>query len=158
MPGWRWLAVVAIFSTLLVAGSAHAEVYKWVDENGRVHFGDKAPSQQKQVQTLDLPESAPAAPTVDPSDEERRQRQERLTRALAEERLEKERLAAEEKQKAEKKKEYCQRFRNRMKRLEASSQVYSENRDGTVTYWKDKDADRYKAEQRQRFRQECGDS
>ena len=37
---------------LLVGVSAQAEVYKWVDENGKVHFGDRAPAEKK-VEAMD---------------------------------------------------------------------------------------------------------
>jgi hypothetical protein len=37
---------------LLVGVSAQAEVYKWVDENGKVHFGDRAPAEKK-VEAID---------------------------------------------------------------------------------------------------------
>lgn len=32
---------------LLASVSVHAEVYKWTDENGKVHFGDRAPAEKK---------------------------------------------------------------------------------------------------------------
>lgn len=149
------LAGVINFSTLWAALPAQAEVYKWVDASGRVHFGDQAPANQK-AQSLDFPETDAAPAASEPSELERRQRQDKLARALEEDRLEKERQQTELKQQAEKKKAYCERFKNRMERLEASSQVYSENKDGTIQYWKDKDADRYKAQQRAKFQEECG--
>jgi len=37
---------------LLVGVSAQAEVYKWMDENGKVHFGDRAPAEKK-VEAID---------------------------------------------------------------------------------------------------------
>lgn len=36
---------------LLVGVSAQAEVYKWMDENGKVHFGDRAPAEK--VEAID---------------------------------------------------------------------------------------------------------
>ncbi|MES9872823.1 MAG: DUF4124 domain-containing protein [Candidatus Sedimenticola sp. 6PFRAG7] len=33
------------FLLMLIAGSAAAGIYKWVDENGKTHFGDKPPQQ-----------------------------------------------------------------------------------------------------------------
>jgi hypothetical protein len=33
---------------LLAAGSAHAQMYRWVDGNGRVHYSDTAPSTYQQ--------------------------------------------------------------------------------------------------------------
>lgn len=49
---------LAILSSLLLlafaAGSATAEVYKWTDAQGKVHFGDKPPASEKQpVEKID---------------------------------------------------------------------------------------------------------
>ena len=33
------------FLLMFIAGSATAGIYKWVDENGKTHFGDKPPQQ-----------------------------------------------------------------------------------------------------------------
>lgn len=35
--------VFAILTILACANFAHGEIYKWVDEKGSVHFGDKQP-------------------------------------------------------------------------------------------------------------------
>lgn len=40
---------------LLSAGLVHADVYKWVDANGKVHFGDRKPTSAKAEQlTLEI--------------------------------------------------------------------------------------------------------
>ena len=153
-----WLATTVLtavfsFSTPL----ASAEVYRWVDANGRVHFGDRAPADGK-AEALDMPQAGKdAAATPDVSEQQLRERQQRVSRVLEEERLEKEQQKAAQKQQEAEKKAYCERFRNRMERLDASSQVYTENKDGTIKYWKDKDADRYKAKQRAQYKAECGE-
>lgn len=36
---WRWLPVLLLMCFM----SAHAEVYRWVDDHGRVHFDDRPP-------------------------------------------------------------------------------------------------------------------
>lgn len=38
---------------LLWAGSAQAEIYRWIDEQGRVHFGDRRPD-DVQVETVEI--------------------------------------------------------------------------------------------------------
>ena len=42
----RYLLPALFFLSII---SAHAEVYKWVDEKGAVHYGDKPTSGSKQV-------------------------------------------------------------------------------------------------------------
>lgn len=41
----RTQAVFILYVSLLLSGPAVAEVYKWVDENGKVQFSDKAPAE-----------------------------------------------------------------------------------------------------------------
>lgn len=153
--GITLLRPLAGLSFLMLAVVAQADVFRWVDANGRVHFSDKAPAHQK-VETLTLPEADATVAAPDISEEERKQRQQRLVQALEEERLAKAQHKAELKQKEVEHQAHCERFRNRMQRLQSSTHVYSENKDGTVTYWKDAEADRYKADMNSRLQQECG--
>jgi len=44
------------------AGIGQAQVYKWTDASGQVHYGQKKPEDAAQVQTLDIAPSPPAAP------------------------------------------------------------------------------------------------
>ncbi|MFC1750414.1 glutaredoxin domain-containing protein [Pseudomonadota bacterium] len=41
------VTVVVTALSLLAAIPAHAQVYKWTDSNGKVHFGDRKPSSEK---------------------------------------------------------------------------------------------------------------
>ena len=56
----------------LACQAAQAEVYKWVDENGRTHFSDTAPPQQK-AKVVELK-------NVDVSDARRREAEQRAAR------------------------------------------------------------------------------
>lgn len=48
---------------LYISGVAHGEIYKWVDKNGIMHFGDSPP---QDVETARKLESLPATPPKDP--------------------------------------------------------------------------------------------
>lgn len=151
----RILILLSVLSLLPL--SAFAQVYTWRDAQGRVHFSDKAPAGQK-AQTVNLPEAAPE-PVAPASDEgEQLARQKRLAQALEEERLEKERLKEQAQAEAEKKAQYCERFANRLSRMDAASRLYSENQDGTLSYWNEEDSDRVRAETHARYQTECGES
>ena len=52
MKVYGWLALLAL---MLAAQSAHATLYRWVDENGRVQYSDKPPvtPSPKGISTLD---------------------------------------------------------------------------------------------------------
>ncbi|HEY4372941.1 MAG TPA: DUF4124 domain-containing protein [Burkholderiales bacterium] len=58
------LIAASLGVALALAGlAAHAEVYRWVDANGKTQFSDKPPPDQKNVKQLDLKNAAvsPAA-------------------------------------------------------------------------------------------------
>src|SRR4051812_5432040 len=50
-------APIAIYLTCLVALPAHAEVYKWVDANGKVQYSDSPPADSKKAAVV---KSAPS--------------------------------------------------------------------------------------------------
>ena len=79
---------IYILPLLLVSPLAvEAAVYKWVDENGKVHYGDKPVTSQPSVEIqIDDTSSSPAYSGNDMSREEKR---ERLLQAMEEDRLEK---------------------------------------------------------------------
>jgi len=57
------LHLTALLLTIFCA-SAHAEIYKWIDENGKVHFSD-APHEEAKTETIEV-ESAVKIGTVKP--------------------------------------------------------------------------------------------
>jgi hypothetical protein len=59
----------------LIGAAGVAGVYKWVDESGKVHFGD-APPEGGAVQSVDIPE----APSQEKIEKARRQMRERMDR------------------------------------------------------------------------------
>jgi Aspartyl protease/Domain of unknown function (DUF4124) len=60
------LPAVALLVLFLVATSAHAQLYRWTDENGETHFGQSVPERYRKgarsVGTVDPP-PAPSGPT-----------------------------------------------------------------------------------------------
>ncbi len=87
------------FLTLLVA-NAHAQIYKWVDEDGKVHFGDKPSNTQdaRSAQEVTVQEAyvpTPATSAMTQTEIEMRQREAATQRSMKE-RLEREERKAEE--------------------------------------------------------------
>ncbi len=48
------MRALLLILAVVTASAAHAKTYRWVDENGRVHYGDRIPAKyaQQEVQTL----------------------------------------------------------------------------------------------------------
>jgi hypothetical protein len=126
--------IAAALVIVVSGGLAAGEVYRWVDEDGVVHYGDRAegipnaevvdvPSQPS-GQTDALPPTTPAAAQAEAENEPSYAQQRRDARAEAR------RKAAEERQQIE---ANCAVARNRVAALEPSTRVLVEDDDGTVT-------------------------
>ena len=114
---------------------ADASVYKWVDENGKVHYGDNPKASQPSIE-LQIDDTSPAVarPGGDMSREEKR---ERLLQSMQEDRLEKQ--EQREKQRAQKKenRQKCNRARDRMRHYERAQALYRLDKDGNRVYISD---------------------
>ncbi len=82
-----------------------AEVYRWVDERGRVHFGDKPPSEDAEMIPVER------APPRDNALNERRKKQQRLLEVYSEERAEAREIKAKERAAQQRRKANCERAR-----------------------------------------------
>jgi Domain of unknown function (DUF4124) len=112
------LPQVIAFSLLLgVSAAVSAEIYKWVDEDGKVHFGDK-PFGTADAEAAEKIEVKDAYQPAERSEEEiERARQEQASRWMdeqAERREEEEKLSAERAERKKKKTEECARLQKRI--------------------------------------------
>lgn len=62
----RFAALILVIAFQLVVSPAFAEMYKWVDENGVVHYSDSPPmTPEKDVETIETPNYTPPSPKPD---------------------------------------------------------------------------------------------
>lgn len=117
---------------LLVAGlvmmNAHAELYRWTDESGQVHFGDQPPADQA-AQAME--EKAP--PRIGQGEEVHRIHQRvREMHAEAQQRdRERQAKAAKEKQAADLKRKRCKYMRKRVARY--NGRVFNSEKNAFLT-------------------------
>lgn len=106
------LRVWMLGSLLMAAGWVHAAgVYKWTDEQGRVHYGERPPSAE-QAEQVEI-ENRPSPRQY--SDAERRESQRRLLQSFEQERLEREAAAQESAEKKAERQRKCHIARDRLK-------------------------------------------
>lgn len=88
--------IIVFVCTLFLSVAAIADVYKWVDADGKIHFGDKKPQTNK-VETLNLPTTGESANrTAEPANSDDYQiRQRKLLNAITEDRILKQKKAQE---------------------------------------------------------------
>lgn len=103
-----------------------AAMYKWVDEDGNVHYSEKPPPGDIEVQTIKPP------PKVD-SEKANQALQEQLDqlKALEEGKEPKEQAVTEEELAV--KKHNCELGKDKLQRLQDNPRVYTEAEDGTRT-------------------------
>lgn len=143
------------FSVLLLMSlpMAQAEIYKWVDDNGQVHYSEKAPDKKRPSREIHLPKHTPQATPVSPA--QRRQKRDNLLRAFDEERnLRKEARAKKEHDEA-RNRQNCMRARDRLKNYERATVLYDLNEKGERVYYSDAQRNQAEANLRSQINKWC---
>jgi hypothetical protein len=137
----RWL-----LSSLLLPCLVSAEVYRWTDANGQVHFGEapRAGAVQVEVKPPALQQDAAAA--------ERQQRTERFFQARREEQQQ----ANENNQKQQAKSaQECQQLREQYAQLEHGGTFYKVDAQGERQYYNQAQIDSARSRLKTRLAQRC---
>jgi len=139
---------LAIVACALAAASASAQVYKWVDENGKVQYGDRPPDAKKAAPVNLMPGPADA-PAKQPDWKEKDLEFQR--RKIERERTEGTRARQAEANRAA----ACAEARRRLSILEEQMPVYQRNDKGEKVYMEDAERARVKAEQQRAISDNC---
>jgi hypothetical protein len=135
----------------LVATGAVAEVYKWVDEQGKVHYGDRRPGADSDPSLIELP----AAPSRDADHDERSLRRQRLLDAFEVERDERRRAEAESAAARQERNRKCAQVRSELAKLERANIVYTRDEGGARIYMSDEERDEVAARGRAWIDKHC---
>ena len=125
------LSAVLVLS--LASAFATAEVYKWVDAQGNVHYGDRPPAAGVDSRSI----APPPAPTEDPEHEQRSLKQRRLLEAFEAERAERDRAETQEAAARAQRAQTCERARRQLARFERANIVYTTDESGERKYMSD---------------------
>ncbi|MGH6636671.1 MAG: DUF4124 domain-containing protein [Gammaproteobacteria bacterium] len=141
---------VALVSALWVADLAGAgAVYKWVDEHGKVHYGDRPLPGAQTVRLRDVPE-------VTPMPGEREEKRKRLLQVLEEQRQEKREAVEAQKKLKQERERNCNLARDRLRNYEQAGYIYEIDQKGNrVIYDEGKQAAAVQAA-RDTVKQWCG--
>lgn len=124
--------LLSLAAILIPESTSAAGVYKWVDENGKVHYSDRP--QGSKSQSIDIK----SAPEAGQSEEARRRKRDKLLNVYAEERQERREKAEQKKQEIKKRKQRCNQSRDRLAGYERASYLYNLDEDGNRVVMNDK--------------------
>jgi len=119
---------VAVLLLLAGISPVAAEIYRWVDKSGEVHFGDRPRPEGATVVEV------PQTPGPDANLEQQRTREQRLLDAYQDEREVRSKAALEAKEKKEQSRQLCTEARARLRIVEESRRVSTVDKDGNRSY------------------------
>jgi len=147
-----WLMV--FLSPLLSASSVlAADIYRWTDENGVVHFGERPPDAGGE--RVELRQQPRSGTDSDTAAEDRRIRQQRLLDAYSHERNRKKQRQAEAEAVDARNQQQCDRLKRHWRSLSWGGPVYYGQDDGSRQYLSESERDAEKRSARQTYEKHC---
>ncbi|VXC74534.1 conserved exported hypothetical protein [Pseudomonas sp. 8Z] len=137
----RVLLIVSLLPAL-----ANAEIYRWTDAQGQVHFGQRPASGAERV------EVKPQVVERDAQTREREARSERLYQARQSEREQAAAVAAQQRQQREGE---CRDLRQRLAQMPEGYRYYREGANGERIYYSDQELDTTRRQLRERIAERC---
>lgn len=122
------LLLLLVLMPCALSPALAAGVYKWVDEQGQVHFGERPPAKGR-AQELQL-KVQPAAPAAVPNEAERRDSEQRLLRAFEEEREQKKAQEQKSREDQAQRERNCALARDRLRRYRSAGSLYNLDQQG----------------------------
>lgn len=129
----------------------HAEIYKWTDENGRVHYGERP--NNPNTEKIEIKSTAPKPDAEVDSD--RKEKQRKLLEAFEEERAEKKQKKAEtDKQKREMKKK-CAELKDYYKSIKEANILYDLDEQGNRRFLEEEEHKKQIADVEDAMKKHC---
>jgi hypothetical protein len=123
----KQISFFGLMVLLLLSQAVHSEVYKWTDENGKVHFGDRPPVEQETEQVA-VPTGATSAGGEEASAVEnntnRQETTQRLLDQYAAERDEKRKAAHKKKEEKAQQKANCAVAKDNLRNFQEHGRIY----------------------------------
>lgn len=140
-----------LLAALLPAGAAHAQIYKWVDSQGRTHYGEKP---------ADGTPAKPIAPPTQPSEPARANtpaKWKEMERDLRTRRLDRERAEDAEKKAAgsAERQRQCRAAEREIRILESQAPVFTRDAKGERVYATDEVRERELKAWKQKYQESC---
>lgn len=159
MKGTKFLVALAVLSASTLAS---AEIYKWKDANGHVHFSDQPPADAKTNATtlkggapVASPAAAPDSDASKPAGPKTWQEKEQEARQRKAEQAAADKKKKDEEDRAADKERYCTSLRNNRAMLQKGGRVGSPNAKGEMELYSDEQMAKKIAELNDKIAKEC---
>jgi hypothetical protein len=129
------LALILALALAVASAVVTAEVYRWVDADGNVHYGDRPPAAGVDSSTLSLP----PAPVQEADQARRSLKQRRLLEAFEAERNQRNQAEAEAAAARRERARVCENARGELARFERANIVYTSDASGARVYMSDEE-------------------
>ena len=151
---WRYVLLVGMVA--LPTGAGGAEVYKWVDENGKVHFSDRPPGEAAQSSETVETRTPSGESAEAPSDAERRKLRERLLEEFDRQREEKAKTKREQRAAKVELARRCSLAREALQQIVDATYLFDEDESGERLIYSDEQREAATRELKQKIRKHCG--
>ncbi len=139
---------------LLSLSVAQAQIYKWLDDNGQVHYSEKAPDKKRAAKEIHLPRyTPPQAATASPA--QRKQKRNNLLRAFDEERKLRKDAQAQKNQQDARRRRNCIFARDQLKNYQRATALYNLDKQGKRIYLSDSQRSRSEANLKSQISKWC---
>jgi len=144
----KYLLTLFLF---LSTSASQAEIYKWVDDEGKIHYGDK-PSTNSDSQALDV--NIDKSGNQD-STKHRKDRQEKLLESLEESRKRKEAAVEKKKKDIESQKRKCAIAKRTLNGYERAGYLYGLDKEGNKVIRTNEEREKATEAQRNKVKKLC---
>ncbi|PTS83107.1 DUF4124 domain-containing protein [Pseudomonas sp. HMWF032] len=135
-----------LLSLMLLPGLAMAEIYRWTDANGQVHFSQRPAPGAQQVEVK---------PQVVERDQLTREREERTSRFFDARRDEQAQASAEAAERQSKRAAECQDLRSRLGNIPEGFSYYRTAANGEREYYSDQQIDTARQQLQRQIAERC---
>ena len=150
--GWILLGLCMGLSQVAAAG-----VYRWVDEQGRVQFGDRPPA-HKEAQQIELktPPRSSSGSSPSQTPEQRREVRQKMLDAYRDEREQRQQQREQRAAEQARRQRACIEARDRLRLYRSTSALYELDEQGNRRYLSDEGYEAALARARQEVQRLCG--
>jgi hypothetical protein len=154
----KQISFFGLIGLLLLSQAAYSGVYKWTDENGKVHFGDRPPVEQEKEQVV-VPKGPVAktegAASAAENNASRQETTQRLLDQYAAERDEKKKASIRKQEEKARRKENCAVAQDNLRNYQEHGRIYKLLPNGERYYYSSEEREQALARARAEVKRWC---